>query len=353
MSERKIRVLIVDDSAIAREIIERGLSQDPQIEIVGKAGDVFSARDKIVFLDPDVITLDIEMPKMSGIEFLKRLMPQKKVRAIVVSSLTEEGSRHALEALDAGAISVVAKPRAQDRDGFMVMILELADRIKEAILVDLSKLKGNAPVVSKNITRSVSFTGSRIIVIGASTGGTVALNKIIPELPANIPGTVIVQHMPPIFTRMFAESLDKISKARVIEAKDGDKVIQGKILVAPGDLQVQVIKSGVEWYLECKPGDKVSGHRPSVDVLFNSVAKAAGSKAVGVVLTGMGKDGADGLLTMRKKGSRCLAQDEASSVVFGMPKEAFTNGGAEKLVSLDKIAAEILMCLDQKPRDLP
>ncbi len=349
----KIRVLIVDDSAVARDIIERGLSLDPDIEVVGKASDAYSARDKIVLLDPDVITLDVEMPKMNGIEFLKRLMPQKKVRAIMVSAVTEEGSRLALEAVAAGAIDVVAKPAGSDREGFRNMILDLAERIKEAASADLGKIKTSVPPLIQKVNRVASYSGTRILGIGASTGGTIALNQIIPELPADIPGTVLVQHMPPVFTRMFAEALNKVSNVRVVEAKDGDKVEQGKVLVAPGELQMRVIKSGLDWYVECKPGEKVSGHRPSVDVLFNSLALAAGSKAVGIILTGMGRDGADGMLAMRSKGARCLAQDEASCVIFGMPKEAWEAGGVEKLVPLDRAVSEILLCLEQKPQVRP
>ncbi len=350
---KKIRVLIVDDSAIARDIIERGLSMDPDIEVVGKASDAYSARDKIVLLDPDVITLDVEMPRMNGIEFLKRLMPQKKVRVIMVSAVTEEGSRLALEALEAGALDVVAKPSGNDSDGFRTMIGDLADRIKEAALADISKLKTDPAIIHRTPHRPANYSGSRILVIGASTGGTVALTSLVPQLPADIPGTLIVQHMPPVFTRMFADALDRISPVRVREAKDGDKVTPGLVLVAPGDLHMRLIKSGLDWFVECKPGVKVSGHRPSVDVLFNSVAQAAGSRAVGLILTGMGRDGADGLLAMRRQGARCLAQSEASCVIFGMPKEAWECGAAEKLVALDRAVPEILSCLEQKPQAKP
>ena len=352
---KKIRVLVVDDSAIARDMLERGLSLDPGIEVVGKASDAFSARDRIVLLQPDVITLDVEMPRMDGIEFLRRLLPQYPIPVVVVSAVTIEGSQRALEAMDAGAVDVVAKPDARNREGFSVMLAELTEKIREASTADITKLRRVLPATSvehaaKKKARAAGSVPNapcgRIIAIGASTGGTSVLNTIIPQFPATSPGIVIVQHMPPVFTRLFAEALNKTSKVEVKEASSGDVVRTGLVLVAPGDYHMVLHKRGLEWYVECKTGDKVSGHRPSVDVLFDSVAAEAGNKAIGLILTGMGRDGAAGLLAMRRAGARCFAQNEESSVVFGMPKEAWENGGAESLVPIDRAVGSILSCLD-------
>jgi two-component system chemotaxis response regulator CheB len=341
----KIRVLVVDDSAIARDMLERGLSRDSAIEVVGKAQDAFDARDKIVFLKPDVLTVDVEMPRMDGIEFLKRLLPQFPIPVVVVSGLTVEGSRHALEALEAGAVAVVAKPRAEDRDGLSAMLYELADAVKEAARADVSKMRRGAVLAkaARVLERPASGADEpRLIAIGASTGGTTALNTIVRDFPATMPATVIVQHMPPVFTRLFAEGLDKVSAVEVREARDGDELRSGLVLVAPGDLHMRVLRKGALWKVVCAPGPKVCGHRPSVDVLFGSVALEAGDKALGLLLTGMGRDGAAGLLAMRQAGARCLAQDEESSVVFGMPMEAWELGAAEKLVSVDDAVDELL-----------
>ncbi len=346
---KKIRVLIVDDSAIARDLLERGLSMDPEIQVAGKASDAWSARDKIVLLKPDVITLDVEMPRMDGIEFVKRLLPQYPIPVVIVSAVTLEGSRRALEAMSAGAVEVVGKPEASDREGLMRMISDLTAKIKEAAKADIAKqlTRPQGASVQKHAPRPALAAGGprRIIAIGASTGGTAVLNTLIPQFPPNMPGTVIVQHMPPVFTRLFADALNKTSQVEVREAATGDVVKPGLVLIAPGDFQMTVRKNGLEWVVQCSPGEKVSGHRPSVDVLFNSVAKTAGERAIGLLLTGMGRDGADGLLAMRKSGARCFTQSQASSVVYGMPKEAVDIGASERSLDIPQMTQQILSCL--------
>ena len=350
MSER-IKVLVVDDSAVARDLIERGLSRSPDIEIVGKASDAYSARDRIVLRRPDVVTLDVEMPKMDGIEFLRRLLPQYPIPVVVVSAVTSEGSRRALEALAAGAVAVVGKPRAGDRDGLSSMLDELRDAVVEA-----SKAKLRPPPATEVRAQRASFASAasqagRVIAIGASTGGTTAINSLLSSFPSDSPPTILVQHMPPVFTRMFAEALGKIAKIRVREAQDGDLLEQGLGLVAPGDRHLRIIKDGARFRARLDGGERVSGHRPSVDVMFSSVAKACGARAIGILLTGMGRDGADGLLEMRRAGARCIAQDEESSVVFGMPKEAWTNGAAESLVPLSRIPEVLSGLLRDKSQE--
>lgn len=354
----KVRVLIVDDSPIARELIARGLSSNPRIEVVGKASDAYSARDQIVLLEPDVITLDVEMPKMDGIEFLRRLLPQYPVPVVIVSAVTAEGSRRAIEALEAGAIDVVAKPQASDRDGLASMIANLAQSVIEASAADARNVRRHDRVghgqrkTHGDSARRPATPGHdderRLIAIGASTGGTNALAEIIPQFPIDVPGIVIVQHMPPVFTRLFAESLGRASSIRVSEAKDGEKIERGHAYVAPGDLHMTVERTGTSYTIRCRDGDKASGHRPSVDILFESVARSAGEAAVGVLLTGMGKDGASGLLSMREAGARCIAQDEESSVVFGMPMEAWKIGAAESLVPLERMTAAILSLVRER-----
>jgi two-component system chemotaxis response regulator CheB len=348
-SAAKVRVLIVDDSAIARDLLERGLSADPGIEVVGKAADAFAARDKIVFLNPDVITLDVEMPRMDGIEFLRRLLPQYPLPVVVVSAVTAEGSRRALDALEAGAVEVVAKPAASDLNGLKEMIAALRQAIMDASRADIVKLR-RAPAAApapRRIIKSVGYGAGRmpIVALGASTGGTTALHRVLPDLPADLPPMVVVQHMPPGFTRMFAESLDRQSKLAVREAVDGMALEIGLVLIGPGDRHIRIVRDDGGYRVRLGDGAKVCGHRPSADVLFRSVAEAAGDRAVGVLMTGMGRDGADGLLAMRRSGARCLAQDEASSVVFGMPKEAWENGAAERLVPLDALAGDLVACL--------
>lgn len=335
-----IRVLIVDDSATARAVLTEILSSDPMIDVVGSASDAYIARDKIVELRPDVICLDVEMPRMDGITFLKRLMHYMPIPVVMVSSLTQNGAKTTLEALEAGAVDFVPKPHSHIYDGKEEMREELLSKIKIA-----SKVKVVQRVL-RNVqhanTTSLAETTHKILAIGASTGGTEALKDVLMGLPRNAPGTVIVQHMPANFTAPFAERLNTFCAMEVREARNGDSITPGVALIAPGDHHMVVRRSGARYYVEIGSGEKVSGHRPSADVLLNSVAKIAGANAIGVILTGMGGDGARGLLSMRNAGARTLGQDEASCVVYGMPKVAYDLGAVEKQLPLHKIAEGIL-----------
>jgi len=340
---RKIKVLIVDDSAVVRTILARELDRDPQIEVVGTAPDPYVARDLIVQLQPDVITLDIEMPRMDGLAFLRKLMHYYPLPVIVVSSLAEKGSSVALEALELGAVEVIAKPGASYSIGDMSE--QLVDKIKAAAWVDMKSWlakKAKSPALQFVAPRALSKTTDRIIAIGASTGGTEAIKEILTRLPPGAPGIVIVQHMPANFTRTFAERLNTLCRIEVKEAQSGDSVIAGRALLAPGNYHMVLRRSGSKYSVEIKSGPLVHHQRPSVDVLFESVAESAGPNAIGVLLTGMGADGAEGLLKMRQAGAHTIAQDEASCVVFGMPKEAIKRGAAETIAPLSEISQLIL-----------
>jgi two-component system chemotaxis response regulator CheB len=340
----RIKVLVVDDSALVRQILSEGLASDPEIEVVGVAGDVYRAREIILSKHPDVLTLDIEMPRMDGLVFLKKLMPQYPLPVVVVSSLTGAEAGIALEAFQYGAVEVVSKPSSHLKEGLQAMLEDLCLKVKAASLVDVSRWRNErwTDVIQKIPVGALSRSTDKVVVLGASTGGTVALRAILMALPADMAGTVVVQHMPPRFTRMFAEKLNHECRVQVKEAEDYDRISQGKILIAPGGLQTRVIRSGGEYLTRVTEGERVNGHAPSVDVLFESVARDVGSNAVGVVLTGMGRDGASGLLKMRQAGARTLSQDEASSLIYGMPMEAWVGGGSEKQVSLTQVPAEIL-----------
>ncbi|MGI5971024.1 MAG: protein-glutamate methylesterase/protein-glutamine glutaminase [Oscillospiraceae bacterium] len=324
---RKIKVLVVDDSLFYRKLITEWLSGDPDIEVVGHASDAFEASKKITELTPDVMTLDLEMPVMNGIEFLRNLMPKSPLPVIVISSASER----VFEALEAGALDFVAKYEASSGKKLESFINDLTAKVKIASVANLKIRKKTAAPGLRGAEPD------KLIAIGASTGGTEAVLAILKELPPDLPGIVVVQHMPPVFTNMYAQRLNKILKFQVSEAKDGDEVKSGRVLIAPGDRHMKVVKSGGGYKVRCVEGEKVSGHCPSVDVLFNSAADAAGKNAVGVILTGMGSDGAKGLLTMRAKGARTIGQDKDSSVVYGMPKAAFELGAVEQQASLDKI----------------
>lgn len=334
-----VKVLIVDDSAVVRSVFTKELSLDSGIQVVGTAPDPYVARDKIVALKPDVITLDIEMPRMDGVTFLRKLMHHYPLPVIIVSSLTRKGGDLALEAMSAGAVEVMCKPGAAYAVGDMSV--ELIDKIKAAARVDVSKHKGAAPIAPP-ARLSMTRTTNKVIAIGASTGGTEALKMTLQALPANSPGVVIVQHMPENFTKAFADRLNEICAVEVKEAQDGDTITQGKALIAPGNYHMLFKRSGARYYVNVKQGPLVSRHRPSVDVLFKSVARFGGKNAIGVIMTGMGSDGASGLKEMKEQGACTIAQDEASCVVYGMPKEAVACGAVDHIVPLNKIPQTML-----------
>ncbi len=344
MMEKKIKVLVVDDSAMIRNILADGLQKDPTIEVVGKAADPYMARDKIVELKPDVITLDVEMPRMDGLEFLKKLMAQYPLQVIMVSALTERGKKITLEALEAGAVDFVTKPKADVARGLDEMMIELRTKVKLAASANVShfKVARREAVKTLSAPKALAETTDKIIVIGASAGGTEAIKEVITRLPSVSPGVVIVQHMPEGFTKLFAERLNNLSQMLVKEAVDGDRVMPGVVLVAPGSYQMSVVRSGGFYRVKCEKGEKVCGHCPSVEVLMRSAAACAGANAVGVMLTGMGSDGAGGMKAMRDAGARTIAQSEESCVVFGMPKSAINAGGVEFVVSLNDIAGKVL-----------
>ena len=347
--ETDIRVLVVDDSAVVRKVFTDELSRERGIQVIGTAPDPYIARDKIVKLKPDVITLDIEMPRMDGLTFLKKLMKHYPLPVIIVSSLTPKGGKMAMEALSSGALEVISKPSAAYSVGDMSV--QLADKIRAVARVNV---KGQLNSDNKSIpekpgasTRALSFTTNKIIAIGASTGGTEAIKTVLMGMPPNSPGIVIVQHMPANFTTAFAERLDSLCQITVKEAADGDSVLNGQALIAPGNFHMLLKRSGARYYVQVKNGPMVHHQRPAADVLFRSVANYAGANAIGIILTGMGADGAAGLLEMKEAGARTIAQDEQSCVVFGMPKEAIKLGAAEKVVSLGYVAKTALEMIEK------
>ena len=336
---RKIKVLVVDDSLIFREVLARGISTDPSIDVVAKAVDPFDARDKILEFTPDVMTCDIEMPKMNGIEFIKRLLPQYPLPVVVVSSVSET----VFEAMKAGAVDFVTKPNVQSAQDVESFIHELIQKIKIAANAKIPKFVGQS-ISPSGVEEGPSLRG-RLIAIGASTGGTEAVFNILKVLPSQVPGIVVTQHIPPVFSKMFADRLNDSTQLRVKEAQTGDYVDQGCALIAPGGQHMRLKKVGERYRVECFEGEKVNGHCPSIDVLFDSVAKEVGDRAIGIILTGRGYDGAKGLLTMRRKGARTLGQDEKSSVVYGMPKVAFEIGAVERQVPLETMAQALVTLL--------
>jgi len=339
-----IRVLIVDDSAVVRQVFKRALEQDPEVEVIGSAADPYIARDMIAADVPDVITLDVEMPRMDGITFLRKLMSYHPIPTIVVSSLTQAGAKLGIEALQAGAVQVLAKPK----NAYSVGDLEksLVDAVKAASRTKVEKLVFTPEANRQSL--ALSCTTNKILAIGASTGGTRAIEDILLSLTADCPGTVIVQHIPEHFSKSFAVRLNDICKMEVCEATDGDSVTPGRVLIAPGNNHMVLRRSGARYFVEVKPGPAVCGHRPSVDVLFRSVARVGGQNAVGVLLTGMGSDGARGLLEMKEAGAITLTQDEESCVVYGMPMQAVKLGASMKVVPLQNMAAEIVHSLQSE-----
>ncbi|MCX8065359.1 MAG: chemotaxis response regulator protein-glutamate methylesterase [Candidatus Hydrogenedentes bacterium] len=337
---RPIKVLIVDDSAMVRSILQKELSKDSNIEVVGTAPDPYVARDKIVQLKPDVITLDIEMPRMDGITFLKKLMKYYPLPVIIVSSLTPKGSEIAMEALELGAVEVMCKPGASYTVGDMA--IELIEKIKAVVHIDVKKRKPQ--VITKGLLPKLSLTKTthKVVVIGASTGGTEALARVLSVLPRNSPGIAIVQHMPEHFTRSFANRLNDLCDIEVKEAENGDSIYPGRALIAPGNYHMIFRRSGARYYVEIKSGPLVSRHRPSVDVLFKSASQYGGKNVIGVIMTGMGKDGAEGMKMLHDNGAKTIAQDEATCVVFGMPKEAIALNAVDYILPLDKIPEKIL-----------
>lgn len=341
---RRIRVLIVEDSLVFRELLVSVLNKDPVIDVVAVAGDPFEARDKIIEYQPDVMTLDIELPRMNGLEFLRKLMPQYPLPVVMVSSLSDK----VFDAMQAGAVDFVVKPSMNDRDQLRRFVeRELPVKIKVASTAKISQIKRH--VIQQRPQNVLTSNRSNLVIaIGASTGGTEAIAAVIKDFGTDIPGTVVVQHMPQGFTEMYAKRLNDQCRVRVKEAQNGDMVMQGQVLIAPGgDSHMRLVKVGNNYQVEIRKGPKVNGHRPSVDVLFESVAKVAKENALGIILTGMGGDGARGLLQMRQAGARTIGQDESTCVVYGMPKVAYELGAVEHQERLTNIAKKTYNLLNQ------
>jgi two-component system chemotaxis response regulator CheB len=350
MSARRITVLIVDDSAVVRQTLKEILSSDPEIEVIGTAGDPFVAAERISEQEPDVITLDIEMPRMDGLTFLKKIMSQHPIPVVICSSLADNGAQTTLRALEFGAVDIITKPRLGVKGFLEDSHITICDSVKAAASARLNTARPRLTVEPKltadailaPATNAMLETTEKVVVIGASTGGTEALRALLETLPADTPGIVIVQHMPELFTRAFAARLDSLCSITVKEAEANDTVLRGRALIAPGNRHILLKRSGARYYVDIKDGPLVCRHRPSVDVLFRSAARYAGQNAVGVILTGMGDDGARGMLEMKQAGAKTIAQDEATCVVFGMPKEAIKLGAADKVLPLQSIAGAIL-----------
>ncbi len=349
---KKIRVLIVDDSAVVRQSLEEILGSDPAVEVMGVASDPFAAVRKIKDEVPDVITLDVEMPRMDGITFLQKIMSQHPVPVVMCSSLTEMGCETALKALEYGAVDIVTKPRMGVKKFLEESRITICDAVKAAARARVKRISLRRNKVERKLTadaviaaptgRAMARTTERIVAVGASTGGTEALSQFLEALPQDCPGVAIVQHMPENFTRAFSERLNRNCRVQVKEAADGDSILRGCALIAPGNRHMLLKRSGARYYVEVREGPLVCRHRPSVDVLFRSAARYAGANVLGVIMTGMGDDGARGMLEMKQAGAYTIAQDEASCVVFGMPNEAIKLGGVDKILPLEAIAGAVL-----------
>lgn len=340
-----IKVLVVDDSAVVRQTFERELEKDAEIQVIGSASDPYIARDKIVALKPDVLTLDIEMPRMDGLTFLKKLMAYHPLPVVIVSSLSQKGSAIALEAMRSGAVDVMAKPGAAYTVGDMA--IELREKIKAAAQIDMAYYKAIDDIRSEPVRpTALTKTTNKVVILGASTGGTQAIETVLKMLPKNSPGVVIVQHMPAGFTKAFAERLNQICEVEVKEAVNGDTVINGRVLIAPGSSHMLIKRSGAQYYVEVKDGPLVNHHRPSVEVLFQSAAQNVGANAIGVMLTGMGADGALAMKKMKEAGAVNICQDEKSCVVYGMPKAAVEAGASDHVLPLKEIAGKVLRLVE-------
>jgi len=356
--KKKIKVLIVDDSAVVRQTLSQILSSDPKIDILATARDPLVALDKMKKTVPDVITLDIEMPRMDGLTFLQKIMSQHPIPVVVCSSLTDKGSETALKALEYGAIEIITKPKLGTKNFLEESKVQICDAVKAANLSNLKKIRHPsrmikvAPkltadaVLARPSTSAMIRTTEKVVVVGASTGGTEALRIFLEALPLDAPGIVIVQHMPENFTRAFANRLNTLCKVTVKEAENDDTVIRGRALIAPGNRHTLLKRSGARYYVEVKDGPLVSRHRPSVDVLFRSAARYGGNNIIGVIMTGMGDDGARGMKEMKEVGAVNFAQDEESCIVFGMPKEAVKMGGVNKTMSLNALPGAVLRSCD-------
>ncbi len=349
--KKSIKVLVIDDSALVRQTLSDIINSDPQLNVVGVAADPYCAAQKNKTLIPDVITLDIEMPRMDGLTFLKTLMAQYPIPVVIISSLTQQGSNLALRALDLGAVEIVAKSEIRNtKEHLEDSKIRITDAIKAAYMVPVKRMGLNRPALESPKTKKDSpnpdlpiyKTTDKIIAIGASTGGTEALRYFLMNTPANSPGILITQHMPPGFTKSFADQLNTMCDVTVKEAADGERVMRGHAYIAPGGRHMELYRSGAKYFLKIKDGPLVNRHKPSVEVLFNSVALHAGQNALGIIMTGMGKDGAEGLLNMKEAGARTIAQDEKSCVVFGMPKEAIKLGAADEIMSLQDMPRKVL-----------
>lgn len=351
----KIKVLIIDDSAVVRQTLSDILQSDPAIEVIATAADPFIAADRLKTVVPDVITLDVEMPRMDGLTFLQKIMSQHPIPVVMCSSLADSGSETALKALEYGAVEIITKPKMGTKQFIEESRIRICDAVKAAAAAKvrhISPHKQVSPKLSADVimekppSKAMIQTTEKVVMVGASTGGTEALKVFLEMLPEDTPGIVIVQHMPENFTAAFAKRLDSTCRITVKEAEDNDTVVRGRALIAPGNRHTLLKRSGARYYVEVKDGPLVSRHRPSVDVLFRSAARYAGKNAVGVIMTGMGDDGAHGMREMHDAGAQTIAQDEATCVVFGMPNEAVKHGGVDKVVPLERIAAEVLkLCL--------